>query len=84
MASVEWSDDALGDLEKIDTSIARRIVAKAVWLSVHFSETTPERLHGTFGGLYKLRVGDYRLIYSIHGEHATIEAVRHRSDAYKS
>ena len=82
MASVELSDAALADLESLDISLARRVVSKAIWFGEHFSELPHERLHGTLRDLYKLRVGDYRVIYSIRGQHVTVEAIRHRSDAY--
>jgi len=84
MASVEWGSDALHDLQALDRSIAKRIVGKAIWFEKHFSDTTPDPLHNVLKGLYKFRVGDYRVIYSIRGEHITIEAICHHSRAYKS
>jgi mRNA interferase RelE/StbE len=41
-----------------------------------------ESLHGEFAGLYKLRIGDYRVIYAIVGQDVLILRIRHRGKAY--
>ena len=41
-----------------------------------------EALHGEFDGLYKLRVGDYRVIYALVGGHVLVLSISHRSQAY--
>ena len=83
MASVKWSTDALQDLEKIDQIIARRIIEKVMWFESHFTDVVPEQLHRELKGLYKLRVGDFRLVYSIRPTMIVIEAVGHRREVYK-
>ncbi|MDO8561931.1 MAG: type II toxin-antitoxin system RelE/ParE family toxin [bacterium] len=83
MASVKWSADALQDLEKIDQIIARRIIEKIGWLEENFSDIVPEPLHRELKGLYKLRIGDFRAVYSTHQGLIIIEAVGHRRDVYK-
>ena len=84
MASVKWSDDALRDLEKLDVEIARRVVAKVGWLEKYFETIVPEILHHDLSGLYKIRVGDYRVVYSMGNRKVIcIEAVDHRSKVYK-
>lgn len=83
MASVKWSTDSLKDLKEIDRIIGGRIVEKVIWFEQNFSAVVLEPLRHDFKGLYKLRVGDYRAVYSIHGDIITIEMVRHRCEAYK-
>ncbi len=83
MASVRWSKDALRDLEKIDSAIGRRIVEKVVWLERNFVDSLPEKLHGELRDLFKLRIGDHRVLYSVRGEEVTIEAVGHRKGIYR-
>jgi mRNA-degrading endonuclease RelE of RelBE toxin-antitoxin system len=39
-------------------------------------------LHGEFEGLFKLRVGDYRVVYALVGEGVLVLRIRHRSKAY--
>ena len=82
MASAKWSEGALNDLENIDTAIARRIVEKISWLEESFSSVVPERLSWNLKGLYKLRVGDYRVIYSLTRNVVIVEAIRHRREVY--
>ncbi len=83
MASVEWTPRALQDLEKIDRITAERIAAKAMWLGENFAHIVHEGLHHDFGSSYKLRIGDYRAVYSIDGNVVTIQKVGHRRDVYK-
>ncbi len=83
MVLVKWSADALKDLAYIDAIIARRIVEKTVWLEKNFASIVPEKLHREFKNLYKLRVGDYRVVYSVNRELIVIEAVGHRRNIYK-
>ena len=49
--------------------------------------TKPERygvpLRGTLKGYWKLRVGDYRIVYKIEKSTIIILGIRHRKDIYK-
>lgn len=56
---------------------------KSLWLQDHFNEVVPEKLRHDLRDLYKLRVGDYRIAYSVRGDIVTVEMVGHRSDVYK-
>ena len=53
------------DLERLDKSIARRIVQRIYWLAANVETIRLERLAGDLAGFYKLRVGDYRVIYEV-------------------
>ncbi|MEK7479991.1 MAG: type II toxin-antitoxin system RelE/ParE family toxin [Patescibacteria group bacterium] len=83
MASARWSTNALGNLEKLDPIIRERILTKVSWLEENLADIVPEPLHRELKGSYKLRMGDYRVVYSVHQELITIEAVGHRRDVYK-
>ena len=41
------------------------------------------RLRQSLGGLWKIRVGDYRIVYEIEEEKVTVWAIRHRKDVYR-
>ena len=41
-----------------------------------------EKLKG-YERLYRLRVGDYRIVYEVTGEDVTVIAVSHRKDVYR-
>jgi len=82
LARVEWTEDALEDLEKLDRFIQRRVLKKVSWVSRHFENLVPEPLAGELSGTYKIRVGDWRVIYSIEKYALVIHAVGHRKDIY--
>lgn len=83
MVSVKWDERAVADLDAVDFSIARKIVAKISWLAEHYVSITPELLRYDMKGIYKLRVGDYRVLYIVSNETITIKMVDHRSRVYK-
>jgi mRNA interferase RelE/StbE len=83
LPKVEWTKDALDDLEKIDKSIAKRILNKISWFSEHFNSITPEPLSGDLSGSYKLRIGDWRVIYTTETSVIVIQSVGHRREIYK-
>jgi mRNA interferase RelE/StbE len=41
-----------------------------------------ERLRRSLSGLWKIRVGDYRVCYEIAAQAVTVWAIRHRRDVY--
>jgi mRNA interferase RelE/StbE len=82
LPKIEWAKDALDDLQKIDKPIVKRILKKISWFSQHFDDITPEPLSGELVGTFKLRIGDWRVIYTIENEVITIQAVGHRKEIY--
>jgi len=58
-------DAAEDDLRRLDRSVARRIISRIQWLAEHFDNLKPEPLTGTLSGFFKLRAGDYRIIYKV-------------------
>ncbi|MBI5048366.1 MAG: type II toxin-antitoxin system RelE/ParE family toxin [Deltaproteobacteria bacterium] len=84
MPKVEWTKDALDDLQRLDKPVGRRILNKITWLSQHFNNITPEPLSGELSGAFKLRVGDWRVIYTVEKEVIVIQAIGHRREIYKT
>jgi len=85
MYSIQLLDEAIDELSQIDKPIAKRITKKIKWLSENIENIQPEGLTGDLTGLYKLRVGSYRVIYEILEEERLIiiHAIGHRSKIYK-
>lgn len=83
--AVEFRQQAVDDLERLDRAIGQRLLTKLRWLSENIQEITPVPLTGELRGLFKLRVGDYRIAYSIdqHTELLTIHLIGHRSEIYR-
>ena len=76
---------ALDDLSRLDKAIAVRITAKLTWLSENFEDIPPLPLSANHAGFYKLRVGDWRVIYDIDYEKQiiTVHKIGHRREIYR-
>jgi mRNA interferase RelE/StbE len=85
MHQIRLLRSAIHDLERLDKSMAARIVQRIRWLSKNIDSVPHKRLTGSLAGLCKLREGDYRIIYQVlHGEKTVvIHAVGHRRDVYR-
>jgi mRNA interferase RelE/StbE len=61
-----------------------RIIKKINWLANNFDQITPQALTGDLAGFFKLRVGDYRVLYDCSQEDQAIAIirVRHRREVY--
>lgn len=81
---VEFALEATDGLEKLTSAIQKRILSKIRWLSENLDNLTLQALSADLSGLFKLRVGDYRIIYSFDtNKHCiTIHKVGHRRDIY--
>lgn len=85
MYSLRILDAAIRDLEQQDPPVGTRIVRRLQWLAENFESIRPQPLEGNLSGLYKFRVGDYRIIYEISSEERTllIHAIGHRREIYR-
>lgn len=86
MYAVRLTKDAEADLARLDRMIVDRVLKRIRWLAENFESVTPLPLTGQWQGYYKLRVGDYRIIYRVQQEEDStliIEFVRHRREVYR-
>jgi mRNA interferase RelE/StbE len=83
---VEFDPEAERDLLQLHRQVAKRILKKLRWLAENVERITPEPLHRRLRGKYKLRVGDYRVIYTLNRKQQKIRVhmVGHRDQIYKS
>lgn len=83
--SVEFESAAEKGFASLDGAVKQRIIERLDWLREHFAEINPLPLGGPWRGFFKLRVGDWRIIYEI--EHAkstiTVYLIDHRDKVYK-
>lgn len=77
------SNKAQKELDKLSDKTALRISRKIFQLETNPYGLGSQKLGGDKG--YRIRIGDYRVIYTIEKEHKviTIIKVRHRREAYK-
>ena len=85
MYHVQILEEGSRELERLDKPIAQRIVGRLRWLGTNIGQIKLEALAGELAGFYKLRVGDYRIIYEIIGAEETIliHAIGHRREIYR-
>lgn len=81
---VEYEPEAFSDLEKLTQSVRKRVVNKINWLAENFDSIAPQPLTADLSGFFKLRVGDYRVIYEFSREEKIIfiDRIRHRREVY--
>ncbi len=81
---MSFEPESITDLDNLTQAVRVRILKKISWLGINFEQITPLSLTGQWLGFYKLRVGDYRVIYEFEPENKTIIIIRigHRSDVY--
>jgi mRNA interferase RelE/StbE len=85
MYQVVFLPKALDYLSKLDNSIAKRIINRIEWFSENIESSSPIPLQSRLSGFYKLRIGDWRVIYEISKKTETIfiHKIGHRKDIYK-
>lgn len=83
--SVEFRPEARNNLRRLSKANSQHVLNKINWLANNFDAVSQEALTGEFKGLFKLRIGDYRVIYSvIHEERLiVIHLVGHRRSIYE-
>lgn len=82
---VVWDTVAHHDFSRLPDKESLRIIAKVENYLVQNPRFLGIALTGTFSGLYRYRVGDYRIIYEIFEAQLRICVVRvgHRKDIYE-
>jgi mRNA interferase RelE/StbE len=65
MYPIRILDGASRNLARLDKPVGRHIIERINWLAANLDLISLEPLTGDLAGLYKLRVGDYRVIYEI-------------------
>ncbi len=81
---IQWDSRALKELDALGKNEIKRILRKVSELSSN--PKVGKQLKGPFAGYYRLRVGVYRIIYSIEKKVLQIHILRvgHRSKVYKN
>lgn len=82
---VELTPTAEDDLRRLDTAIVHRIIDKVQWMANNIETIRHELLTGQWQGVFKLRVGAYRVLYTLEsqGQRIVVHFVRHRREVYR-
>jgi mRNA interferase RelE/StbE len=81
---IEWKKSTRKDLRKLPASTADKIVEAVEHLSQNPFPHGVEKLSGSEHA-YRIRLGDYRIVYEVVTESKLVEIqrVRHRKDVYR-
>ena len=83
---VEFRPEGISDLDHLASDVRDRIVDRVRWLASNFDDITPEPLRGKqWRGVLKLRVGDYRILYTANRRLHLLPThlVGHRREIYR-
>jgi mRNA interferase RelE/StbE len=81
MFSIELKDRAIKDLKSIPKQDAQKIVQKVKALENGLSGDV-KRLTN-FTPEYRMRVGDYRVLFEVEESMITVYRIKHRKEAYR-
>lgn len=81
MYNIEWKEHALKEMEKFDESIVRRMIGKIEEMRKDFSSCDVKKMRN-LEDHYRLRVGNYRLIFELKDKLVTILKVGCRQNIY--
>jgi mRNA interferase RelE/StbE len=81
---IEWKASALKDLKRLDKWIVPRILQAVDSLKEQPLPHDVRKIRGSERS-YRIRVGDYRVVYTIEEDLLIVEIVRvrHRKDVYR-
>jgi mRNA-degrading endonuclease RelE of RelBE toxin-antitoxin system len=77
---IYYTETAVADLERLPTRIAMQIMRKIDRLQ-HGLQGDIKRLT-QFDHDYRLRSGDYRILFDVEGNRTIIQRILHRKEAY--
>ena len=84
MLKIEFSRKALKKVDsylKTNATLSKRVYSKLQEISLNPMLFGSKRLSNNFG-MYRVKVGDYRIIYSVENDMLFIWIIDHRKQAY--
>ena len=81
---IEWKPSAVKELKRLPHDVIPRVVAAVEALASNAFPQGVVRLKGSHH-TYRIRIGDYRIVYTVEEDVLRIEIVRvrHRRDVYR-
>ncbi len=81
-ARIDYKASVAKDLRKLGRGEAARILTK-IEAALSSGGHKGDALTGEFAGLYKLRIGDYRVVYARTDEGFLVLRIGHRREVYR-
>ena len=79
---IEWLNEAKADVRALDQPIATRLF-EGILRFARTGSGDINVLHGDMAGAFRLRLGGYRVLFTLEEDAMLIFGVRHRSQAYR-
>jgi len=79
---IEWLDEARADVRALDRPTAMRLF-EGILRFARTGSGDVNALHGDMAGAFRLRLGDYRVLFTLEDDAMRIFSARHRSEAYR-
>ena len=81
---IEWKRAAKKELKKLDKQVILRVLQAVESLAEDPLRSGSKKLVGS-NSIYRIRVGDYRIIYNIESSILTVEIIKvgHRGQVYR-
>ncbi len=85
MYRFDFTPAAERDLDRLEPSIRKRILKRLKWLGQNAERVRHESLSGPLSGLFKLRAGDYRILYDLieRDQLILVHQIDHRREVYR-
>jgi mRNA interferase RelE/StbE len=86
MYNIRFSEKFTDSLINLPTALISKVKNKTNWLSANAEILNHQMLKGDeFKNIFKLRIGDYRILYDLDRANKTITFIKigHRKDIYK-
>jgi mRNA interferase RelE/StbE len=78
--AITFARSARRELEILDASIVRRVISRIDRLTQDPRPSGSRKLQGE-QNLWRIRIGDYRVVYSVDDRQRIVDIVRHRREA---
>jgi mRNA interferase RelE/StbE len=82
--AITFARSARRELESLDASVIRRVIFRIDGLAKEPRPSGSRKLHGE-QNLWRIRIGDYRVVYSVDDQQHIVDIVRirHRREVYR-
>ncbi len=82
---IRLTREAEADIRRLDPVIAHHVISKLQWLAENIETVRHAALGAAWQGVFKLRVGDYRVLYTLDApsRRIVVHFARNRREVYK-
>ena len=77
-----WKQTAKKDLRRLESALAQRLIL-AVEIFAETGRGDVKSLQGSYPRMFRLRIGDWRIIFQVEGDVLNVLRVLPRGQAYK-